>query len=145
MVARWVVTSPSPFLAPGVNGEGAIINSYNDYPGQLVNITLAGDTVFGSFARWDLASGSQISGPHHLTLDWSGNTGSTGGDGNTYGEWSSVTIGSDVAGITLTNGSKLGSHSMETAFQNPGTVHYRPNQQPDNFLEWWMEWNHSPA
>jgi hypothetical protein len=57
-----------------------------------------------------------------LTLDWSGNTGSTGGDGNTYGEWSSLTIGADVTGITLTNGSKLGAHSMDAAFQTPATV-----------------------
>ena len=113
---------PITVSGSGINGEGAIINSYNNYPGQTVNITLAGDTLFGSFARWDLASGSQISGPHYLTLDWSGNTGSTGGDGNPYGEWSSLTIGADVAGITLTNGSKLGSHSMDTAFQNPSTV-----------------------
>jgi len=91
---------PITVSGSGLNGVGAIINSFNDYPGQTVNITLAGDTLFGSFARWDLASGSQISGPHHLTLDWSGNTGSTGGDGNTYGEWSSLTIGADVAGIT---------------------------------------------
>ncbi|HXI70984.1 MAG TPA: LamG-like jellyroll fold domain-containing protein [Verrucomicrobiae bacterium] len=123
----------------GVNGEGAIINSYNDYPGQLVNIALAGDTVFGSFARWDLAGGSQISGPHFLTLDWSGNTGSTGGDGNTYGEWTSVTIGANVAGITLTNGSKLGSHSMETAFQNPGTV--TTVQTNSQLIFWNGGWN----
>ena len=113
---------PITVSGSGVNGEGAIINSYNDYPGQSVNINLAGDTRFGSFARWDLVSGSQIKGPHSLTLDWSGNTGSTGGDGNPYCEWSSLTIGADVAGITLTNASKLGSHSMETAFQNLGTV-----------------------
>jgi hypothetical protein len=117
-----VGNKPITVSGSGVNGEGAIINSYNDYPGQLVNIALAGDTLFGSFARWDLAGGSQISGPHFLTLDWSGNTGTTGGDGNTYGEWTSVTIGANVAGITLTNGSKLGSHNMDTAFQNTATV-----------------------
>ena len=83
---------------------------------ESLNITLAGDTKFGGTARWDLGSGSQITGAHNLIIDWSPDT------GNPYGEWTSLTIGSDVAGITLTNKTHLGSHNNTTAFQNSGTV-----------------------
>ena len=100
----------------GFNGEGALFNSYSDFPVELLDITLAGDTTFGGTARWDLATGSQIGGPHNLIIDWSADT------GGPYGEWNSVTIGSDVLGIILTNGSSLGSKLEDTGFQNPGTV-----------------------
>jgi hypothetical protein len=100
----------------GFGGEGAIYNSYPDFPLELLNITLAGDTVFGGSARWDLASGSEITGPYNLIMDWSADT------NNPYAEWNAVTIGANVQSITLTNGSKLGSKSMDTAFQNPGTM-----------------------
>jgi hypothetical protein len=130
---------PITVSGSGLNGQGAINNNYNDYPGQSVNITLAGDTVFGSIARWDLASGSQISGAHNLTLDWSGNTGTNGGDGNTYCEWSGVTIGANVLGITLTNHSKLGSHNNTTALQNPNMV--TTVQTNSQLLFWDGSWN----
>jgi len=99
----------------GFNGEGAIFNSYEDYPVSQLNITMAGDTTFGCTARWDLGAGSQISGPYNLTINWADTN-------NPYGEWTTLTIASNVAGITLTNGSKLGSHNMDAAFQNPATV-----------------------
>src|SRR5260221_41850 len=81
-----------------------IYNSYNDYPLASMSIVLAGDTKFGGSARWDMGNGAQISGPHNLTLDWSAGSG--------YGEWTSVTVGSDVVGITLTNGN-FGSKNMD--------------------------------
>jgi autotransporter-associated beta strand protein len=106
----------------GLNGEGAIYNSYADYPGESVSITLAGDTEFGGSARWDLASGSIITGPHNLTLDWSA--------GATYSQWNSSTIGSNVPNIFITNstslfetnGCQLGMSGMDTSCQNPGTL-----------------------
>jgi hypothetical protein len=107
---------PITVSGTGVGGQGSIFNSYNDYPQQSVNITLAGDTTFGGSARWDLAAGSQITGAHALTLDWSAQ-----GPGG-YAEWNTPTIAANVLGITLTNGSKLGIKSMETSFQNPGTM-----------------------
>ncbi len=107
----------------GLNGKGAIYNSYANYPGESLNVTLAGDALFGGTARWDLASGSQIAGPHSLTVDWSADT-----QNNYYGQWNSVTIGADVTGIVVTNslsatgaGSSLGMVGMDTAFQNPAT------------------------
>lgn len=107
---------PITVSGSGASGKGAIFNSYDDFPQESMNITLAGDTVFGSLDRWDLAAGSQISGAHNLTIDWSADT------NNPYGEWTTLTIGANVAGITLTNGSKLGSHNMDSAFQNSATV-----------------------
>ncbi len=100
----------------GLNGQGALYNSYADYPQETLNIHLTGDTTFGGSARWDLASASQITGAHNLTIDWSAQ-----GPGG-YGEWKSPIIGADVLGITLTNGSRLGIKNLDTSFQNPGTV-----------------------
>lgn len=108
--------TPITVSGSGFNGEGAIYNSYSDFPLELLDISLTGDTTFGGTARWDLASGSQISGPHNLTMDWSADT------DNPYGEWNSVTIGANVQSITLTNGSGLGVKDMDTGFQSPGTV-----------------------
>jgi hypothetical protein len=97
----------------GSSGQGALINSYADYPNESVNITMTGDATLAGSARWDLASGSQINGAHNLTLNW--------GNGSGYGEWNSVSVGSSVLGITLTNGN-FGSKGMDTGFQNPATV-----------------------
>ncbi len=98
----------------GVNAQGALFNSYANYPLEVYNITMAGDTTFGGSARWDLGSGSSITGAHNLIIDWSAGAG--------YGEWNTVTIGANVTSITLTNGSKIGLKYMDTSFQNPGTV-----------------------
>ncbi len=106
--------TPVTVSGTGLNGEGAIYNSYNDYPGEVLNITLAGDTKFGGSARWDFAAGAQISGPHNLTVDWSAGAG--------YGQWNSMTIGSDVPEISVTNGSTLGMTGMDSGCQNPATL-----------------------
>jgi hypothetical protein len=108
-------SKPVTVSGTGVGGKGALFDSYGG-SSESLNITLAGDTTFGGSARWDLGSGSQITGAHNLTIDWSPDT------GNPYGEWTSLTIGANVAGITLTNKTHLGSHNNTTAFQNPGTV-----------------------
>src|SRR6185295_3416794 len=98
---------------PGLNGQGALFNSYASYPLETVNIVMTGDTKFGGSSRWDLGSGSRISGAHALTLDWSAGAG--------YCEWNATTIAADVAGIILTNGN-IGMKQMDTAFENPGTL-----------------------
>jgi hypothetical protein len=105
--------TPTTVFGAGLNGVGALYNSYNDNPLESLNITMTGDTKFGASARWDLATGSQISGAYNLTIDWSGGAG--------YGEWNSVAVAANVAGIALTNGN-LGIKYMDTGFQNPGTV-----------------------
>jgi hypothetical protein len=106
--------TPITVSGTGRNGEGALYNSYSNYPQELLNITLAGDTKFGGSARWDLASGSAITGAHNLTVDWSAGAG--------YGQWNTVTIGSNVSGIFITNESDLGMTYMDTSCQNPGTL-----------------------
>jgi hypothetical protein len=98
----------------GLNGEGALYNSYADYPSELLNITLTADTLFSGSARWDMASGSEISGPYNLTVDFS----NAGG----YSQWNSVSIGANVPQITVTNAGSLGMNGMDTSCQNPATL-----------------------
>lgn len=105
--------TPITLSGSGVNGQGALVNSYSDYPSELVNLIMTGDTVVGGSARWDMASGSQVNGAHYLTINL--------GNGAGYGEWNSVTVGSSVQGITLTNGN-FGSKGMDSGFQSPATV-----------------------
>ncbi len=106
--------TPVTVSGTGLNGEGAIYNSSNNYPQEALNITMAGDTTFGGSARWDLASGSEIAGPHNLTVDWSAGAGD--------GQWNSVVIGANVADVLVTNGSTLGFSYMDTSCQNSGTM-----------------------
>ena len=101
---------PVTVSGTGVNGQGALYNSYNDLPGQVLNITLAGDTVLGGSSRWDLLSGATISGPYKVTVNWSNSGG--------YGEWNGVTITTNVGGIELATG-KLGIKNMGNSFGNP--------------------------
>jgi len=106
---------PITISGTGLNGEGALYDSYNgNTPAELVNVTLAGDASFGGSTRWDLASGSQISGPHSLIVDWS--------HGGGYGQWNGVTIGANVPQIDVTNASSLGMQGMDTSCQNPATL-----------------------
>ncbi|HTI98624.1 MAG TPA: LamG-like jellyroll fold domain-containing protein [Dongiaceae bacterium] len=103
---------PISVSGSGANGLGAIDNTYDDYPAQSVNLTLTGDTRLGTNKRWDLAGGSQISGPHLLTLNLVGAG---------YTEWNSPVIGADLTGIVLTNGN-FGAKGMDNSFQNPATM-----------------------
>ncbi len=112
--------TPVTVAGTGFGGEGAIVNSYADYPGESLNVMLAGDALFGGSARWDFSSGSQISGPHNLTLDWSGGAG--------YSQWNTVSVGPDVIGVFVTNGinpsssSTLGMSYDSAICQNPATL-----------------------
>ncbi len=100
----------------GTNDVGALINTYNDYPLESVDLIMTGDTTVGGPDRWDLADGAQINGAHNLTFDWSADT------SNPYGEWNSPVISANVSSITYTNGSELGAKYCDSSFQNPGTV-----------------------
>jgi fibronectin-binding autotransporter adhesin len=123
-VAGGSYTLPVTVSGAGVNGEGVIYNSYENSCVEDLNITLTGDTKFGETARWDLATGSQINGAHNLTLDLSADP-----NDNFYSQWNTVTIGANLSGIIVTNGSgiatnmsNLGMSFMDTSCQNPGTV-----------------------
>jgi autotransporter-associated beta strand protein len=124
--------TPITISGAGFGGQGALINSYNDYPSEFVNLIMTGDTLLGGSARWDMATGSQVNGAHHLTVDL--------GNGAGYTEWNSVTVGSSVLGITVTNGN-FGSKGLDTAFQNPATV---LTMSPNTELTFWSGgWNGS--
>jgi hypothetical protein len=105
-------SKPVTVSGTGVNGEGAIYNSYDDYPGAVFAITLAGDTTLGGVNRWDLNSGSTISGPHKVILNWNDPADSS------YAQWTGVTIGADVGDIEVAAG-KLGLLNMGATFGNP--------------------------
>lgn len=94
----------------GVNGLGALYNSYDDYPLETLAVTLIGDTTFGGTNRWDF-SGS-LTGAHKVTINWSDTA-----DGN-YGEWNTINIAQNVGDIELFNG-KLGIKTMGATFGNP--------------------------
>jgi hypothetical protein len=104
-------TQPITVSGTGVNGEGALYNSYDDYPAQKFAITLAGDATFGCTNRWDLNGGS-ISGPHKITVNWNDPADSH------YGQWTGVTIATNVGDIEVAAGS-LGILNMGTTFGNP--------------------------
>ena len=99
--------------------SGTISNSFSDYAAEPLSITMTGDSGFAGSARWDLASGSQITGPYNFAVDWSGAG---------YGQWNSVTIGANVPQIIVTNSNPLeftntlGFTGMDTSCQNPATV-----------------------
>ncbi|MBW8864302.1 MAG: hypothetical protein JF609_05140 [Verrucomicrobia bacterium] len=126
---------PVTIAGTGSSGQGALYNSYNDYPLQVLSLNLADDATVGGVNRWDLGNGTTISGPHTLTLDWNAD-----GD-NPYSEMTSVTVNANVAGITMANNSKLGSKNMDNAFQNPATMFtLNPNAQ---LIFWNGGWNGS--
>ena len=116
---------PITVSGTGMNGEGALYNSYNSLPGEVLNISLTGDAVWGGSSRWDLMSGSAISGPFKLTVNWS--------DNNGYGEWNGVTIATNVGDIELATG-KLGIKNMGNSFGNPAGIF---TLDPGTELDFW--------
>ena len=106
-------TNPIVISGTGANGVGAIYNSAGGIYGEILNIVMTGDALISQdgHGRYDLSTGSKISGAHNLTINWNGD----------YGEWNSVNIGSTVSNIILTNGN-IGMKYMDAGFQNPATV-----------------------
>ena len=104
--AKPVVVSGS-----GADGQGAIINSGNDFYDQVFNITLAGDAVFGGTHRWDLASGSSVAGPYNVAMVLAGG----------YAEWDTVTIAGDVGNLEVKQGA-LGIKGMGNTFGDPNAT-----------------------
>jgi hypothetical protein len=84
----------------GVNGQGALFNSGGVQYDQVLDITLGGDTTFGSASgggsHWDLGDGSTLTGPYKVTIN-----NPNGG----YGEWDTVTIVTNVGDMELAQGS----------------------------------------
>jgi hypothetical protein len=96
----------------GFNGQGAIINSYGDYPSAALDINLTGNaTISGNPQRWDLVSGA-VTGAYTLTIN---------GNGSYSMEVNTVTIGANVSNIVFTNG-EFGMKYLDAAFKNPATA-----------------------
>jgi autotransporter-associated beta strand protein len=104
---------PVTVSGAGVSGGGALFNSGGDIYGNVLNVTLAGDTTFGGSTRWDLASGSKVGGPYKLTIRRS--------DSGGYGEWDGVTVSNNVGDVELSVG-KLGLKNMSSSFGNPASA-----------------------
>jgi hypothetical protein len=92
----------------GPFSNGALINSGNDFYSQTMNITLAGDATFGGTHRWDLTSGSSLSGPYNVKLKYPGG----------YAEWDTVSVAANVGTIEILQGA-VGFKGMGTSFGNP--------------------------
>jgi hypothetical protein len=108
---------PLTISGTGVTNEGALFNSYPyATPGNVMNVTLAGNTTFGGTARWDY-NGGTLSGPYKVTVNWT-TTNAAYGQANNYGEWNTVTISPNVGDIEVATG-KLGIKSMGSTFGNP--------------------------
>jgi autotransporter-associated beta strand protein len=91
---------PITVSGAGAGGEGAIYNSGSVQYDQVLDITLAGNTTFGSASgggsRWDLGDASELAGPYKVTINFPG-----GG----YGEWDTVAIAPNVGDLELAQGS----------------------------------------
>jgi len=105
--------TPVTVSGSGVGGVGAIVNSVFEIYGQVLNITLAGDTTFGGATRWDLGSGSAVSGAFKVTMKWS--------DSNGYGEWDTVNIATNVGDLELAVG-KWGIKGMGSSMGDSNTT-----------------------
>ncbi|HEX7655073.1 MAG TPA: LamG-like jellyroll fold domain-containing protein, partial [Verrucomicrobiae bacterium] len=117
--------TPITLGGTGSSGQGALINTYNDYPNEPLSLTMTANATIGGSARWDLANGSQVNGAHNLTVDL--------GAGAGYTEWNSVTVGANVTGIVITNGN-FGSKNLDTSFQNPATMF---TMSPNTEMSFW--------
>ncbi len=101
--------TPITVSGTGVAGEGALYNSSYETYGNLLYVTLAGNTTFGGTSRWDFGPGSTVTGPYKIIINRTSGV---------YGEWSGVSLNNNVGDIELASG-KLGIKSMGSNFGNP--------------------------
>lgn len=98
---------PVSVSGAGPAGAGALVNTGNDFYNQTFNLTLTGDTTFGGTHRWDLVSGSSVTGSFNMRLKYAGG----------YAEWDSVSIAANVGDIEVTQGA-MGFKGMGQSFGN---------------------------
>ncbi|HEV2331382.1 MAG TPA: autotransporter-associated beta strand repeat-containing protein [Verrucomicrobiae bacterium] len=102
-----VANKPVFALGTGIGGNGALVNN-NGY-GDLLNVTLTGDTTIGGSARFDETG----------TLSTGGNAYNLTITGGAYHEFNDATVDTNLADITLTGtGTTLGDKGT-TALGNP--------------------------
>ena len=112
---------PVSVSGAGPAGAGALVNSGNDFYNQVFNLTLTGDTTFGGTHRWDLASGSSVTGPFNVQLKY------TGG----YAEWDSVSVAANMGDFEVGQGA-VGFKGMGQSFGNAvRTITVRPAAEID--------------
>jgi alpha-galactosidase len=112
---------PVSVSGAGPTDAGALVNTGNDFYNQSFNLTLTGDTTFGGTHRWDLASGSSVTGPFNVRLKY------TGG----YAEWDSVSIAANVGDFEVMQGA-VGFKGMGHSFGSAArTVTVRPGAEID--------------
>lgn len=103
----------------GPTGGGALFNGGGDFYSQAMNITLGGDTTFGGTGRWDLTSGSTVTGPYKVTLKYAGG----------YAEWDSVSLAANVGDIDIVQGA-VGIKGMGASFGNAArTITVQPGTE----------------
>ncbi len=118
------LTGGKPLLVTGSGtGNGVLCNSGSEIYGNVLNLTLAGNSTFGGSSRWDLVNGSAISGAYELKISRANST--------VYGEWDTVNLAGNVGEIELAVG-KLGLKGMGATFGNPNaTLVVDPNCELD--------------
>ncbi|TAL01926.1 MAG: hypothetical protein EPO07_07930 [Verrucomicrobia bacterium] len=105
----------------GPSGAGALVNTGNDFYNQIFTLTLTGDTTFGGTHRWDLVSGSSVTGPFNVRLKY------TGG----YAEWDSVSVAANVGDFEVVQGA-VGIKGMGQSFGNAArSLTVRPGAEID--------------
>lgn len=117
-----VANKPIFAQGAGVGGAGALVN--NSGYGDLLNITLTGDTTIGGSARFDETG----------TLSTGGNACNLTVTGGAYHEFNDADVDTNLANITLTGtGTTLGDKGT-TALGNPAdTIEI----QEDTTLQFW--------
>lgn len=77
----------------------------NDFYSQTFRWGWPGDTTFGGTHRWDLGSGSSLTGPFNMRLKYVGG----------YAEWDLVSIAANVSDIEVVQGA-VGFKGMGQSF-----------------------------
>jgi len=105
-----VASTPVFASGTGVGGSGALVN--NSGYGDLLNVTLTGDTTIGGTARFDETG----------TLSTGGNAYNLTITGGAYHEFNDATVDTNLANITVTGaGTTLGDKGT-TALGNPADI-----------------------
>jgi len=104
VASRLTITSGA-----GVGGAGALVN--NSGYGDLLNVTLAGDTTVGGTSRLDFTGQLKTGGnAYNLTIT-----------GSAYHEWNNLTVDTNLANVTVTGTAELGDKGT-TAMGNPAAA-----------------------
>ena len=105
-----VASEPIFAQGTGVGGNGALVN--NAGYGDLLNVTLTGDTTIGGTARFDM-SGTLSTGGHAYNLTITGSS---------YHEWNDLTVDPNLANVTIGGAAELGYKGTTTIGSPSGSL-----------------------